>query len=58
MRRPQLLPMLRERLRDLVEGYLDTSLLGVGIDDYLVSPELGDNAGVLGAIALAQAADS
>lgn len=56
MQRPQLLPMVRQRLRDLVGGYLDTPLLGVGIDDYVVSPALGDDAGVLGAIALAQAA--
>ena len=58
MQRPGLLPIVRQRLRDLVAGYLDTPLLGVGIDDYVVSPELGDDAGVLGAIALAQAANS
>jgi fructokinase len=56
MQRPQLLPMVRHRLRNLVDGYLDTPLLGVDIDDYVVSPALGDDAGVLGAIALAQAA--
>jgi hypothetical protein len=41
-------------LRDLVAGYLPTQLLAERIDEYLVKPELGDRAGVLGAIALAQ----
>lgn len=54
MQRPQLLPMVRHRLRDLVAGYLSTPLLGVEIDDYVVAPELGDDAGALGAIALAE----
>ena len=54
MQRSQLLPMVRQRLRDLVAGYLDTPLLGLEIGDYLVAPALGDDADVLGAIALAQ----
>jgi fructokinase len=53
-KRPQLLPMVRDRLRELVGGYLDTPLLGHDIDRYLVPPALGGNAGVLGAVALAQ----
>jgi fructokinase len=53
MQRAGLLAMVRERLRDLVAGYLDTPLLDERVDDYLVAPELGDRAGVLGAIALA-----
>lgn len=55
LQRPQLLPMIRQRLRELLAGYLDHPLLGADIDDYLVTPALGDNAGVLGAIALAEA---
>jgi fructokinase len=54
MDRLLLLPMVRERLRDLLAGYLDTPLLGERIDHYLVAPALGDRAGVLGAIALAE----
>ncbi len=54
MERPSLLPMVRRRLRELVGGYLDTPLLAGDIDSYLVAPGLGDRAGVLGAIALAQ----
>jgi fructokinase len=54
MERASLLPAVRVRLRDLIGGYLDSPLLGVRIDEYLVAPGLGDRAGVLGAIALAQ----
>jgi fructokinase len=56
MERPSLLPMVRTRLRELVAGYLDTPMLGGQIDSYLVAPALGDEAGVLGAIALAELA--
>jgi fructokinase len=53
MQQPVLLGLVRRRLRDLVGGYLETPLLGERIDDYLVAPALGDRAGVLGGIALA-----
>lgn len=51
---PGVLEAVRRRLPELVAGYLDTPLLGDRIDQYLVPPALGDDAGVLGAIALAQ----
>jgi fructokinase len=51
---PHLLHMTRVRVPELVAGYLDPRQLDAEIDAYLVSPELGDRAGVLGAIALAQ----
>jgi fructokinase len=54
MQQPALLPLVRAHLRELVAGYLDTPLLGDRIDDYLVPPALGDRAGVLGGIALAE----
>ncbi len=57
MERPRLLPVVRRRLRELVAGYLPTPLLGEEIDRYLVPPRLGDRAGVLGAIALAEQLD-
>jgi fructokinase len=56
MGRAGLLPAIRDRLRAFVGGYLDTPLLGDRIDEYVVPPELGDRAGVLGAIALATGA--
>lgn len=49
-----LLELIRPTLRQLLAGYLDTPLLGDRIDSYLVLGELGDRAGVLGAIELAR----
>ena len=49
-----LLDGVRVRLRELLAGYLESPLLGAEIDRYVVAPALGDQAGVLGAIALAQ----
>ncbi|MFL5861617.1 MAG: ROK family protein, partial [Solirubrobacteraceae bacterium] len=54
MERAVLMPMIRARLRELVAGYLETPLLGEEIDAFLVTPALGDRAGVLGAMRLAQ----
>jgi fructokinase len=51
---PGLLSMIRARVPRLLAGYLETPALGPEIDRYLVAPELGDRAGVLGAIALAR----
>jgi fructokinase len=53
MERRPLLGLVRRRLRELVAGYLETPMLADEIDSYLVLPELGDRAGVLGALALA-----
>ena len=53
---PTLLSMVRSRVRDLLGGYFETPLLLDDIDSYLVAPELGDDAGVLGAIAMAELA--
>jgi fructokinase len=53
MQHEPLLAAVRQRLRELVGGYLETPLLGDRIDSYLVAPALGDRAGVLGALALA-----
>jgi fructokinase len=54
MESPALLAMVRVRLRELVAGYLDTPMLGADVASYVVAPALGDEAGVLGAIALAE----
>jgi fructokinase len=56
MERGGLLAMVRAQLRELVAGYLETPLLCEDIDSFLVAPALGDRAGVLGAIALAETA--
>jgi fructokinase len=56
MERNGLLGQVGAKLRDLLAGYLQTPLLGEEIRAFLVPPALGDRAGVLGAIALAEAA--
>lgn len=56
MEREGLLEKVRASLRGLLGGYLETPLLGEKIKAFLVAPALGDRAGVLGAIALAEAA--
>ena len=52
---PPMLGLVRHRVVELLGGYLDTPFLhDEEIDSYLVAPALGDDAGVLGAIALAE----
>jgi fructokinase len=58
MDRSSLLEKTRIRLRELLAGYLEAPALAEDIGSYLVRPALGDLAGVLGAIALAQTAES
>jgi fructokinase len=50
----RLLKMVRDRVPQLLGGYLEAPELGTEIGSYLVAPELGDRAGVLGGLALAQ----
>lgn len=51
---PPLLPRVRRRVVELLAGYIDTRELGSDVDIYIVPPGLGEDAGVLGALALAQ----
>jgi fructokinase len=54
MKQPQLLPLVRTRVRALLAGYVDAPQLEGTLDDYLVAPALGDRAGVLGSLELAR----
>jgi fructokinase len=56
MAQPQLFPMVRRRVEALLNGYVQVPQILEEIDDYIVPPGLGNRAGVLGAIALAQRA--
>jgi fructokinase len=56
MQQPRLLPLVRQRVQELLNGYLQVPMILDRIDDYIVPPGLGNRAGVLGAIALAQQA--
>jgi len=54
MEQSQLFPLVRQRVQELLNGYLQVPEAMEQIDDYIVPPGLGNRAGVLGAIALAQ----
>jgi fructokinase len=56
MRESTLLSRVQVRLRELLAGYFDAPELKDAIGDFVVRPGLGDRAGVLGAISLAQTA--
>jgi fructokinase len=56
MQQPQLFPLLRQNVQQLLNGYLQVPALLHQIDGYIVPPALGNRAGVLGALALAQEA--
>lgn len=55
-KQPELLPLVRTRIQELLAGYIDEPGLGASIDQYVVAPGLGDRSGVLGAIELARTA--
>jgi fructokinase len=54
MRQIQLFPRLRREVQGRLNGYMQLPELNAGIEAYIVPPALGDAAGVLGALALAQ----
>lgn len=56
MKQKQLFPLITEKLQALLNGYVQHPYLDQNISDYIVAPSLGDNAGLTGAIALAQLA--
>ncbi len=49
----QMLPLIRRKTQELLNGYVQAPAILDQIDDYIVLPGLGQRAGVLGAIALA-----
>lgn len=53
----QLFPLIRRRVQEVLNGYVQAPAILAAIDDYIVPPGLGAYAGVLGAIALAAAED-
>lgn len=56
MEQPQLFPLVRQKTRDYLKGYVQHPAILEQIDSYIVPPGLGNRAGVLGAIALGQQA--
>lgn len=53
MHQPGLFPGVRQKVVDLLNGYIRVDKITEQIDEYVVPAQLGDNAGVLGGIALA-----
>lgn len=53
MQKDFMLPMVRKKVQDLLNGYIVNDMVLGRIDEYIVAPALGSRSGVLGAIALA-----
>jgi fructokinase len=53
MEQRKLLPLVRRKVRELLNSYVQAPEILQKIDDYIVPPGLGRRAGILGAIALA-----
>ena len=45
--------MIRGKVHELLQGYIAALALREEIESYIVRPELGDNAGICGALSLA-----
>lgn len=54
MQQEQLFPMIRLKVRQLLNSYIQSPMITETNADYIVPPKLGQRAGVLGAIALAK----
>lgn len=52
MQQRQLFPLIRDRVKKELNGYLPFSELEKDIDDYIVPPRLGGDAGICGALLL------
>lgn len=56
MKQEQLFPMIRKNLQEMLNRYVSHKTILENIDEYVVPPGLGDNAGICGALALAKIA--
>lgn len=56
MEQTQLFPLIQREVHTLLNGYIQAPRLLEAIDQYIVPPGLGNRAGVLGALALAELA--
>lgn len=52
MQQEQLLPLIRQHVAKLLNGYVAAPELAEGLDDYIVAPGLGTQSGLKGALAL------
>ena len=54
MEQPNLLPLVRMKVTEYLNSYVQSPEILKNIDHYIVAPKLGSQAGVMGAVALAQ----
>jgi fructokinase len=54
MEQAQLFPMIRKKVYERLNSYLAAKEILAEIDSFIVPPKLGNRAGMLGAIALAE----
>lgn len=52
MHQEQLFPMVRSRVKELLNGYVHHEMIEEKIEEYIIPPALGENPGILGAIQL------
>jgi fructokinase len=53
MKQEQLFPLIRKKVVEMLNGYVAHKNILENIDEYIVPPKLGDNAGICGSLALA-----
>lgn len=56
MKQKHLFPLIRENVVNMLNGYVDKNEIINDIENYIVYPELGDDAGICGALALGRKA--
>lgn len=56
MKQEQLFPLIRKKVVEILNGYVFHKHILESIDEYIVPPKLGENAGICGALALAKLA--
>jgi len=54
-KRKEIFPMIRQKVVALLNGYIKSEKILTKIDEYIVEPGLGEQSGICGAIALAEA---
>jgi fructokinase len=53
MERHQIFPLIRQKVREILNGYIASPVLKGTMDEYIVPPGLGKRSAILGAIAMA-----
>ena len=53
MKNQKLIKLIRQNVSDLLNSYVEYDPIKVDLENYIVHPKLGDQAGVLGALAIA-----